>query len=134
VPSGDLPPTLCRYVSSRRHGSGGLESYTLTGVAPTAPRRPELSARVKAASPTFEEIYAQSVAAEAFELHEIAGGGYRKSLEFLIKDFCIAQYPDAAEKIKQKFLGDVIKEYVDDARLKVVAETCGLAGKRRAAL
>ena len=38
---------------------------------------------------TFCDIYNQAVAAESYELKDIAGMAYRKSLEFLIKDYCI---------------------------------------------
>lgn len=40
-------------------------------------------------SPKFNEIYKQALAAEVSNLNEIAGLGYRKSLEFLIKDIAI---------------------------------------------
>jgi hypothetical protein len=59
-------------------------------------------------SPSFVQIYNQAVAAESAELTEIAGIGYRKSLEFLIKDFAIMQNPNDEEAIKKTFLGTVI--------------------------
>ncbi|CDZ74842.1 Hypothetical protein ING2D1G_0683 [Peptoniphilus sp. ING2-D1G] len=40
-------------------------------------------------SPTFKEIYQQSQTAEAYNLNHIAGIGFRKSIEFLVKDFLI---------------------------------------------
>ena len=40
-------------------------------------------------SPAFREIYRQAQKAEAYQLNHVAGIGYRKSLEFLVKDFLI---------------------------------------------
>lgn len=40
-------------------------------------------------SPAFKEIYQQAQKAEAYQLNHVAGIGYRKSLEFLVKDFLI---------------------------------------------
>ena len=42
-------------------------------------------ASVEELSPQFAELYNQAAAAEAYSLLDIAGMGYRKSLEFLIK-------------------------------------------------
>ena len=44
-------------------------------------------------SPDFVNIYNQALAAENSRLNEIAGVGYRKSLEFLIKDYLILPFP-----------------------------------------
>lgn len=49
-------------------------------------------------SQTFKEIYQQSQKAEAYNLNQIAGIGYRKSIEFLVKDFLI--YVKKNEKIE----------------------------------
>jgi len=48
-------------------------------------------------------------------LDEIAGVGYRKALEFLIKDYCITENSDAEEEIKTKPLMQVINSYMDEA-------------------
>jgi len=59
---------------------------------------------------------------------EICGVGYRKSLEFLIKDYLIGRAPEgegqaaAVEAIKKKFLGTCIKEDIEDANIKLVAQ------------
>lgn len=46
-------------------------------------------------SPDFKEIYTQALKAEAYNLYHVAGIAYRKSLEFLVKDFLIKvrKYP-----------------------------------------
>ena len=82
-------------------------------------------------SPKFNEIYKQALAAEVSNLNEIAGLGYRKSLEFLIKDIAIQKKPDDAETIKRSPLAHCIKEYFDD-ELKTLAERCTWIGNDEA--
>ena len=60
--------------------------------------------------PAFKTIYEQSLEAEAQGLDQISGVGYRKSIEFLIKEYVIHQNPDSLEDVKAKFLGKVINE------------------------
>lgn len=89
---------------------------------------PEIQQEIKEISPSFEIIFSQSNAAESSNLDEIAGVGYRKSLEFLIKDYCIHKVPAEAEAIKNAFLGVVIEKYVDDANLKACAKRAAWLG------
>jgi hypothetical protein len=77
--------------------------------------------RISQISTSFETLYNQSAQADASELNEIAGTGYRKALEFLIKDFCIASKPEKANEVRSMFLGNVIREFVDDGKLKRAA-------------
>lgn len=69
----------------------------------------------------FTELYNQSAAAEALGLDEIAGTGYRKALEFLVKDYCIALQPSESVEIRKKFLKNVIDDYVPAGKLKTAA-------------
>lgn len=73
-------------------------------------------------SPQFDKIYNQALAAESSGLDEIAGLGYRKALEFLIKDYAIHEYPDEAESIKSKPLAQCIKNYISADNIKTLAE------------
>lgn len=61
-------------------------------------------------SPSFVEIFRQSTEAENLGLDQISGVGYRKALEFLIKDYAIQKAPGDADKIRSMFLGKVISE------------------------
>lgn len=72
-------------------------------------------------SPQFEKIYNQSLAAETYQLDEIAGLGYRKSLEFLIKDFAIHEHPDETDIIKKKSLNSCIQDYIESEPIKLLA-------------
>lgn len=72
-------------------------------------------------SPSFVKIYNQAFSAEHYGLDEIAGIGYRKALEFLIKDFLISEYPDKETSIKNTVLGNCINNFIESTQLKTVA-------------
>jgi len=80
------------------------------------------SGEIQKLSPAFVTIYGQSDSAEQEALTEICGVGYRKALEFLIKDYLIEKHSDKADEIKKKFLGRCIEEYVTEVRVKEVAK------------
>lgn len=82
----------------------------------------EFPEEIETLSPQFVEIYNQAAEAEAAELDEISGIGYRKALEFLVKDFCIHKNPDSADDIKRTMLGSCIKNWIDDKRINTLAE------------
>ena len=100
----------------------------LVGVAPYTAEPPRHPAMVTALSPQFVEIFAQASAAESWGLGEIAGCGYRKSLEFLVKDYCIATEPDRAPDIRRKQLGPVLAEHVSDPGIKECARRASWLG------
>jgi hypothetical protein len=80
------------------------------------------SEKIKEISSDFTEIYSQASSAEQQNLLEICGVGYRKALEFLIKDYCIKIHPEERNAIETKFLKTVIEEYVEDTRIKSVSK------------
>ena len=75
-------------------------------------------------SPSFVGIYNQAYHAEQVNLDQICGVGYRKALEFLIKDYLISKEDDAQiiENIKTKFLANCIQENVQNDNIKNVAK------------
>jgi len=74
-------------------------------------------------STEFVEIYNQAEEAENDGLDKIAGVGYRKSFEFLIKDYLISKATDEAsiEKIKSKNLSNCIEQDISNESIKTVA-------------
>ncbi len=86
------------------------------------------SETINGISTQFEKVYNQSYAAEQYGLKEICGGGYRKALEFLMKDYAISKNPNDKIKVENAFLGDVIKNYVKDERIKKVAKRAAWLG------
>ncbi len=83
-------------------------------------------------SPQFDKIYNQALAAETSGLDEIAGLGYRKSLEFLVKDFAIHQHPSDEEDIKKQMLSSCIKKYIDNPQIKTLVERSAWIGNDEA--
>lgn len=73
-------------------------------------------------SPMFIIIYNQAKHAEDILLDQIAGVGYRKAIEYLIKDYLIQKNPDKKDEIESKFLGKCIKEYNLGENIKNCAE------------
>lgn len=79
-------------------------------------------------SPNFITIYNESFAAEQKNLFEICGIGYRKALEFLIKDYAIQNDESKKDKIKKEYLGKCIEVYIKDSKIKSVAKRAAWLG------
>lgn len=90
-------------------------------VVPNLPSDIPISNDLKLISPVGKEIYVQSLKAEQEHLDLIAGIGYRKALEFFVKDFSILTNPDKKEKITNMLLKQVIEDYIEDEDLKTFA-------------
>jgi hypothetical protein len=76
----------------------------------------------------FTKIYKQADIAEKEGLVDICGVGYRKALEFLIKDYAIINHPSEKEKIENKLLGACIKDYISDVNINSVAKRAAWLG------
>ena len=79
-------------------------------------------------SPQFAIIYNQALNAELLGMSEIAGLGFRKALEFVVKDYCIHLKPDQEEQIKKEWLKKVIDNRLTNNRLKQAAEKAAWLG------
>lgn len=93
-------------------------------IAPDEQKFPETVLKL---SPRACKILKQSREAEMHKLDEIAGPGFRKSLEFLIKDYLCHLKPGDAATIKQLPLAGCISQ-IDDPRLKQSAERAAWLG------
>lgn len=89
--------------------------------APTTPHNSAISEAIKEMSPNFAETYIQSEAAESQQLFQICGVGYRKALEYLVKDYLCHKYPDSTDVICAELLGASLRR-IDDPRIKTLAE------------
>lgn len=81
----------------------------------------KFSAEIIEISPEFNKIFNEAFFAEQNNLFEICGVGYRKALEFLIKDYLIVQFPDKKASIKKNSISNCINFHIEDARLKSTA-------------
>jgi hypothetical protein len=82
-------------------------------------------------SDNFVLTYNQAKEAESYNLNMISGIGYRKSLEFLIKDYLIYKDPANESSIKNSFLGKCI-ELIDNQNLKTAASRATWIGNDEA--
>lgn len=89
---------------------------------PVSQKTTDFSAKIKCLSPQFVKIYHQAELAEASLLDEIAGLGYRKALEFLIKDYAIHEHPEHIEDIMVKPLAQCIRNYIKNDEIVTLAE------------
>jgi hypothetical protein len=100
-----------------------LGYWDFTKIEPRAHVVKGFPAEVQSLSKRFIEIFEQAAAAEEQGLDLICGAGYRKALEFLIKDFVKSFTTDEAKQanIEKTPLAACIANYVDDPRLKTTA-------------
>ena len=100
--------------------SGSLKYHFLELIDsyPKEPPRKEFDECIKKISSKFCEIYNQAFISEFYKLNQLSGMGYRKSLEFLLKDYCIYKKPDEYETIQSMPLSQVINEYVESEKIK----------------
>ncbi len=102
--------------------SSSPASYKFAQIIKGTPRESSFSSTIKTISEGFVKIYNESSVAEQLSLLEIAGIGYRKSIEFLIKDYLILNNPTHKEQIEKKLLGQCIGDHVDNEKIKSVAK------------
>jgi hypothetical protein len=121
-----------RYRRTTSQGDNLVGPFKLQEVAPQEFSPPAVSAEVEEVSPSFKAIFCQAAAAESCRLSEIAGLGYRKALEFLVKDFCIHNVPDEAENIKKETLGNTIASRIEDPNVKECARRAAWLGNDEA--
>ena len=73
-------------------------------------------------SKDFVDIYYQASSAEQQGLDQICGVGYRKALEFLIKDYIISKDETLKEVVEKSLLGKCINDHIKDERIKSIAK------------
>ena len=105
------------------------ESATMVDYTYRPPIKVKLPENIEKVSPIFVEIYSQATVAESETLNQIAGVGYRKAAEFLIKDYAISKNPSDEGKIKAIMLGQVIADYLNDfPKIQALAKSVAWIG------
>jgi len=100
----------------------------LQEILPSIPVHKDWPHQVVDLSTNFVEIYNQAVSAEGYGLNHACGPTYRKSLEFLIKDYIIKKNPTDEESIKSKFLSNCINDYIESENIKFCASRASWLG------
>ena len=118
---------VARYVY-RGSLRGDAPDYYLRDLVPEVFVPPSVPQEITDVSPDFKRILSQAAEADARGLHDIAGPGYRKSLEFLVKDYCIFLDPEEADAIRHSSLGACISDHVDDTKVVDCAKRAAWLG------
>lgn len=87
----------------------------------------EFDPEIARLSPSFVKIFEEAYAAEKHELTLICGMGYRKALEFLVKDYLIEKYPQEDDAIAKEPLSQSIRR-IDNLQIKTLAERSAWLG------
>lgn len=95
--------------------------YQLKNFFPKNIVKPSFPEAIDDVSEQFKAIYTEASEAEQLGLTNICGPGYRKALEFLIKDYCIWLNPSNEKAVKGKLLAQVIRDFVTDSRINSAA-------------
>lgn len=113
-------------ISSETHTR--IPTGTLIHLIPYGEEKTVFSDNIFCLSPHFVEIFHQAEKAENMGLDEICGAGYRKSLEFLVKDYAIAYNPDKESEIKKLLLSSCISNYINNEHIKALATASAWIG------
>jgi hypothetical protein len=79
---------------------------------------PSFNDVIRLTSPGFCEIFEQASLAEKTKLGQVAGVGYGKALEFLIKDYAKQETPASISEIEHASLSSCIKTYISDPAIR----------------
>ena len=81
---------------------------------------------IETISSLFCLTFNQALIAEENKLDQICGPGYRKALEFLVKDYLAAYLfkddPSKQEEVRKAFLANAIEKHIDQERIKQCAK------------
>lgn len=78
--------------------------------------------------PDFLSIYKQASLAESQGLKDLAGMGYRKSVEFLVKEYLIEKYPDLTDQISKENSGASINRLSEYPEIRDLAKSISWVG------
>ncbi|MBB6109730.1 protein of unknown function [Mucilaginibacter lappiensis] len=79
-------------------------------------------------SPSFVDLYRQAQSSQDYGLNDVCGMGFRKALEFLIKDYIVFKDPLQKSTIEKKLLGPCIKDHIDSQKIKDIANRAAWLG------
>jgi len=116
------PNDECLELFKCYYNLGASGSYYLVKTSKGTVEPINFSSHIKGVSEAFCSIFSQAHEAEEMGLEMIVGPGYRKALEFLIKDYLISKFPDDATDIAATFLGVCIDKYIKSKKIKDVAK------------
>ncbi len=102
--------------------------YTFTRTVPNALPGRELPEPLMRISPRFASVYNQAAVAQHGGLDEVAGTGYRRALEILVKDYLIAKDPGNRDAYCKDYLGNCIKKFPNNSTIQELARRANILG------
>jgi len=108
--------------------------YLFEKLEPTRPYEPPISEIIKDKFPAFYKIYKEANVVDALGLSEVSGMVFRKSLEFLVKEFAkdglenLDNKKEMLNEIDRMSLASCIKKYITDPNTKSMAERTAWLG------
>lgn len=132
VPHTDLPHTIYTYTAlycTSCHSiytaiyisNRGISDLRLDSVFPKNAKEISFSDNINELSPTFVSLYNQASVAESnIEIYGLAGIGYRKALEYLIKDYLIKIKHQDKDAIIKMDLGNCVNKL--EGQIKTIAK------------
>ncbi|MEQ3038957.1 hypothetical protein [Thomasclavelia ramosa] len=97
------------------------KTFTIKSIFPTAIAQFPYNDIISKVSSRFKDIYVQSLQAKLDGKNELVGIGYRKSIEFLIKDYLLHIKHEKSVKIPNLPLGECIK-LIDSPKIQTLAK------------
>ena len=102
---------FCLEYSSREDKYGQNFLHELIPYSYNGFQESNISERIIDLSPIFAETFSQANIAEGKNLNQVAGIGFRKAFEFLVKDFASYKNPDRIEEIRKNNVNNVINMF-----------------------
>jgi len=122
------PRRKCGHLFIARYFANAHGYHRLAESVPITLGNVECPEELTKLSTNFYAIYNQAHKAEESGWVLVAGPGYRKALEFLIKDYAIKLHPADEEKIKKMELGPCIRQYVKNDMVKDTTQRAAWLG------
>ena len=131
------PDTKCRafffgnYAGVLQAGPGMIDEswFFLRSIGPKIPRvAAQFPDEIKQLSNRFVRVYFEAATAQELKLTEVAGPGYRKALEILVKDFVISNHSQERPRIEKAKLAQCIDDYIDDKNVQECAKRAAWLG------
>jgi hypothetical protein len=100
--------------------------FHFTRTVPNAMQGRPVSGTLQKISPRFSQVFDQAAAAENDGLTEIAGGGYRRALEILVKDYLSYKEPTSRDTYVRTWLGECITKHIADPTIQDLAKRANI--------
>ena len=116
------------FISKHPFDEENGDGFIYASSSPVKSCEQNFSEAITSLSPDFVSIYTQAALAESLGLDQICGIGYRKAIEFLVKDYTIHKSPNSKDAILKATLGACISNYIKDDRLTTLARAATWLG------